>query len=81
MDTLAYFSSCKLYYGCAMKKHEPDFWLTKSLTELTPAEWDALCDGCGRCCMNKLEDEDTGEILYRCRLQAPQPQYLPLQGL
>lgn len=47
------------------------FWRTKSLEDLTESEWESLCDGCGRCCLNKLEDDDTGEILLTrlaCRL-------------
>ncbi|MGI9475243.1 MAG: YcgN family cysteine cluster protein [Hyphomicrobiaceae bacterium] len=43
------------------------YWQRKRLDELTHREWEQLCDGCGRCCMLKLEDEDTDEI-YLTRL-------------
>jgi uncharacterized cysteine cluster protein YcgN (CxxCxxCC family) len=47
------------------------FWQKKSLAEMTRAEWESLCDGCGRCCLHKLRDEETGTIWWTnvsCRL-------------
>jgi len=53
------------------KKMRSKFWETIPLGELSPIEWEALCDGCGKCCLIKLEDEKESKVLYTtiaCRL-------------
>ena len=50
---------------------EDPFWRRKTLAEMTRGEWESLCDGCAKCCLDKLQDDDTGEIHYTnvaCRL-------------
>ncbi|MCG2633915.1 MAG: YcgN family cysteine cluster protein [Gammaproteobacteria bacterium] len=52
---------------------EVPFW-QRPLESLNPAEWEALCDGCARCCLQKLEDEETAEVYYThvvCRYLDP----------
>ncbi len=53
------------------EKLRPRFWEKIPLNKLNPSEWEALCDGCGKCCLNKIEFEDTNEVAFTklaCRL-------------
>ena len=43
---------------------EKPFWQTVKLTDMTAAQWEAVCDGCAKCCLVKLQDEDSGEIVF-----------------
>jgi len=66
------------------------FWRVKKLKQMNTEEWESLCDGCGKCCLEKLEDLDTGKISYtnigcelldvhecRCKNYAKRDQYVP----
>ena len=47
------------------------YWETKTLAEMSPSEWEGLCDGCGLCCVIRFEDEDTGDVVptrVHCKL-------------
>ncbi len=44
--------------------NERPFWETTSLRDMTPAQWESLCDGCAKCCLEKFEEEETGRIVY-----------------
>ena len=51
------------------------FWTRKTLEQLDRAEWESLCDGCGRCCVIRFEEEETGEVIptrVHCKLFDPQ---------
>ena len=51
------------------------YWQTKTLAEMSPREWEDLCDGCGLCCVIRFEDEDSGDVIptrVHCKLFDPQ---------
>ena len=72
-----------------MGANEP-FWKTKKLSEMTAAEWESLCDGCGKCCLEKVVFEDDGTLAFtniacklldrttcRCRHYEHRERYVP----
>lgn len=70
--------------------NEKPFWEAKRLDQMTKVEWESLCDGCGRCCLIRFEEEETGEIIptrvscklfddatCRCSNYAKRKRYVP----
>ena len=54
-----------------MSSQPPPLWRHKKLDQMDPAEWEALCDGCAKCCLYRLEDEETRQVYFtnvHCRL-------------
>src|SRR5262249_54953420 len=64
--------AASLHEALRMSADDTPFWRRKSLAEMTNSEWESLCDGCGRCCLVKLEDADDASRTYftdvGCRL-------------
>ena len=44
--------------------HTPNYWNSTPLDQLSRDEWELLCDGCGKCCLHKLQDDETDEVFY-----------------
>lgn len=75
--------------GNCLKNKKP-FWETKKLSEMTPQEWESLCDGCGKCCLEKFVFKEDGVLIFtniacrlldretcRCRHYADRSKYVP----
>jgi hypothetical protein len=62
----AMIQSAKTKSAMTKPAASPDapFWRRKALSQMTRAEWESLCDGCGRCCLNKLIEEDTNRTVF-----------------
>jgi len=69
---------------------ENPFWQVKKLSELSQREWESLCDGCGKCCLHKLQDEETEALVFtsiscqyldtdncQCRVYSRRKEYVP----
>ncbi len=46
------------------KKSKKNYWDIKNLAEMSEEEWESICDGCGLCCLTKLQDDETEQIVY-----------------
>lgn len=45
---------------------QDNFWQIKKLEDMSHEEWEALCDGCARCCLHKIVDDESGQVLFTC---------------
>ena len=56
----------KIVYMADVSIKSVPFWESKKLNEFSVEEWESLCDGCGKCCLQKLQDEETDELHFTC---------------
>jgi len=64
LSTRGFTSKLAIEATHAMPPIQANFWKEKKLKQLSQNEWEALCDGCAKCCLHRLEDEETQEIHF-----------------